>query len=224
MTWLHVPPSPTHFTAVDRVSNRGDLLLHGPVDLIIIANYSITDGRKRQGISFSAPYLMSYQGILTRSADGHAIRSVKDLRGLKVCTGPADTTPYQHLMRVNQDDHLNVIISTENDSAGCVTDLLGNRVDAVVGDDTILIGFQRQKPHMLTLAHVILWRNPEQYGIGFIAKTPADAAVFNAAIHQMIRDGSWKKAIVDNFCPGAADLASPCSDAKLFLDSPPPAR
>jgi glutamate transport system substrate-binding protein len=219
MTRLHVPFSLAHphlYTADP--ANLDSILLNGTYDLLIVS-YSITDGRTDQGISFSAPYLLSYQGILIRSADAHAISSVGDLRGRKVCTGPTDTTPYQHLRSLNQNSHFGMMLSTEIDSHSCVDDLRQHLVDAVVSDDTILVGYQRMYPGLRLVGKV--WPRPEQYGIGFIAKTPADAAVLDAAVHQMISDGSWAKAIVASFCPGATTAAPPCRTAQLFLDRPP---
>jgi glutamate transport system substrate-binding protein len=221
MKWLHIPFSSAnpHFYSVD-ITDRDVALVKG-IDDLVIASYSITDGRIREGISFTIPYLLSFQDILIRSADAGPIKSVDDLRGRKVCTGPATSTPYQHLVAVNRARHLGITIVPLIGDWVCVDRLLNRDVDAVVGDDAILYGYQILHPG-LTLVGTRIWPRPEQYGVGFIAKTPADAAELNAAVREMIRDGSWAKAIAANFCPGS-HAATPCREARLFLDSPPPA-
>jgi ABC-type amino acid transport substrate-binding protein len=223
MTWLHVPysQSDTHFSSVD-TKDRDTALLKGTEDLII-ASYSIDDGRIREGISFSVPYLLSYQDILVRSAEARTIKSVADLRGKKVCTGPKSSTPYQHLYAVNAERHLGITIRPEIGDWVCVDNLVGNKVDAVVGDDAILYGYQSLHPG-LAIVGTKVWPRPEQYGVGFIARSPEDAKEINAAIHAMIRDGSWARAIVASFCPAGYSTAAPCPEARLFLDNPPPAR
>lgn len=221
MTRLHVPfgGENPHVYSVD-TTDRDVALLKG-IDDLVIASYSITDGRLNEGISFTVPYLLSYQDILVRSADARAIRSVGDLRGRKVCTGPVTSTPYQHLTAVSHARRLGITIIPLIGDWVCVDRLLDHSVDAMVGDDAILYGYQALHPG-LTLVGTRIWPRPEQYGVGFIAKTRADAAELNAAIREMIRDGSWAKAIVANFCPGSRS-AVPCRQARLFLASPPSA-
>jgi glutamate transport system substrate-binding protein len=223
LTRLNIPFSPgnPHVYTVD-TTDRDTALLNGTDDLII-ASYSITDGRIQKGITFTIPYLLSYQDILIRSADADIVKSVSDLRGKKVCTGPTNATPYQHLMAVNQAQHLGIVITPEVGTWLCVDKLLKHTTYAVVSDDAVLFGFKVLHPG-LSLVGTKVWPRPEQYGIGFIAKTAADVTELNAAVHQMISDGSWTKAIVANFCPGSAATAPPCKFARLFIDSPPTAR
>jgi glutamate transport system substrate-binding protein len=225
MHWLGIPystsssdsdSSDTHLYQIDTV-DRDSALLNGNVDLII-ASYSITDGRVKKGISFTIPYLQTFQGILVRSHDAGKIKTLDDLRGQKVCAGPSNSTPYQHLDYLNKAQNLDITIS--KNAAGpeqCVTDLTDGAVNAVVYDDTILLGYQRQDPE-LALVDNKIWPRPEQYGVGFISKTPADAEDLNAAIRSMVRDGSWEKAIIENFCP--TDVR--CRQADILLASPPP--
>ena len=223
LTRLHVPfgPDNPHLYPVD-TTDRDAKLLNGSDDLII-ASYSITDGRIRKGISFTIPYLLSYQDILIRSADAGTIKSVDDLRGRKVCTGPTTGTPYQHLMMLNKARHLDITVGPAIGTWVCVDKLLRQTTDAVVSDDAILFGFKFLHSG-LSLVGTKVWPRPEQYGIGFIAKTPADATELNAAIRQIISDGSWAKAIVANFCPASTSTARPCHLARTFLDNPPTVR
>jgi glutamate transport system substrate-binding protein len=223
LTRLGIPFSAEnpHIYTVD-TTDRDKALLNNTDDLVI-ASYSITDGRIRKGITFTIPYLLSYQDILIRGTDAAAITSVDGLRGRKVCTGPSNGTPYEHLAAVSKARRLGVIIKPEIGSWLCVDMLLKHRVDAVVSDNAILFGYQRLHP-ALALVGTKVWPRPEQYGIGFIAKTPADVTELNAAIRQMITDGSWAKAIVSTFCPDSAPGAAPCRLARTFLDNPPPTR
>jgi glutamate transport system substrate-binding protein len=219
LKWLHIPSSSkssdasrTHLYGIDS-TDRDTALRQHDVDLII-ASYSITDGRIKEGISFSIPYLLSFQGILVRPEDAGIIKTVDDLRGKKVCAGPPDGTPYQHLASLNETRRLNITIKSEIGPDACVADLRNKTVDAVVNDDAVLLGYLADG---LVLTDTKIWPRPEQYGVGFTG-SPADAEEINAAIRSMIRDGSWRKAVIDSFCP----TADPCSEANIFLDNPPP--
>jgi glutamate transport system substrate-binding protein len=221
LTYLHVPFSrDTPHIAPVQTGDRDDHMLNHTDDLVI-ASYSITDARIAKGISFTIPYLLSFQDILIRSADIAAIKSVNDLAGKRVCTPPETSTPYQHLVTLNQKSHLGATLDPEPGNQICVDKLLGNKTDAVVTDSAILYGFQATNPS-LHLVGTKVWPRPEQYGVGLIAETPADVSELNTAIKHMITDESWRKAVITSFCPGAHPTDPPCPVAKIFLDSPPP--
>lgn len=219
MTQLHVPSADSHFDPVQPADRDHRLLNRG--DDLIIAAYSITDGRIQEGISFTIPYLLSYQDILIRSADAGAIRSVASLRGRSVCAGSPSTTPYQHVLALNQSLHLGVKMVPGVGVLECLDKLIHKNADAVVSDAAILNGYLAQNPG-LRLVGTKVWPRPEQWGIGFIAGTPADARELNAIIRKMFDDGSWKKAITSSFCPGIRPSEPPCRIARIFLDNAPP--
>ncbi|WP_214111104.1 transporter substrate-binding domain-containing protein [Acrocarpospora catenulata] len=219
MAQLGVPTTPSnpHIYQV-LAADREEQLLNNQKDLII-ANYSITDGRIQQGITFTVPYLLSYQDILVRGADKDTIRTVDDLRGKRVCAGAEGTTPFHHLSTINQERGLGLVLRPEVGTKVCAEKLNAGEVDAFVSDSAILLGYLTSYP-TLHLVGTKVWPRPEQYGIGLVAHSPADVAELNTIIRRMIADGSWKRAIIANFCPQPSD--SPCHVAQIFLDSPPP--
>jgi glutamate transport system substrate-binding protein len=199
--------------------DRENQLLGNEKDLIV-ANYSITDGRIQMGITFTMPYLLSYQDILVGPADAGTIKTVDDLRGKRVCAGAQGTTPFNHLMMLNQTRNLGMILHPEVGTKVCADKLAKGQVDAFVSDSAILFGYLTAYPK-LHLVGTKVWPRPEQYGIGLIARTPADAGELNAIIKQMIKDGSWRTAVISNFCPHNRPGDPPCRVARIFLDNPP---
>jgi glutamate transport system substrate-binding protein len=203
-----------------RSADRKQSLLSGGNDLII-ASYSITDERIKQGISFSRPYLLSFQDILVRRSEAEVIKSIADLRGRKVCTGPVGSTPYQQLEFINKQRKLDVDIYPDIGNQACVQKLLEKKVDAVIGDVAVISGNLADHPE-LHMVGAKVWPRPEQYGIGFIARSQADIDEINSAVKAMLNDGTWRKIIIRNFCPSHPPGDQPCRTARLFLDNPPP--
>jgi glutamate transport system substrate-binding protein len=203
-----------------RPADRLKSLLSGGTDLVI-ASYSITDERISRGVSFSRPYLFSFQDILVRRSEAGVITSLNSLRGRKVCIGPVGSTPYQQLSFINRERKLGIEIYPDIGNQACVQKLLEKKVDAVVSDVAVILGNITEHPD-LHMAGVRVWPRPEQYGIGFIARSQADIDEINAAVKQMLNDGTWRKIVIRNFCPAHPPGDKPCKAARLFLDNPPP--
>ncbi|MFC7550417.1 transporter substrate-binding domain-containing protein [Plantactinospora sp. GCM10030261] len=108
------------------------------VDLVI-ASYSVTDQRTRQGATFSAPYLSTEQTVLTREDDMRPVANLGALRGRKVCTLTTSTSE-ANLRGLGAD------VSSKNRVSECVQDLFDGRVDAVTTDAAILAGFVAHRP------------------------------------------------------------------------------
>jgi glutamate transport system substrate-binding protein len=203
-----------------RSADRTKSLLSGGNDLVI-ASYSITDERIREGISFSRPYLFSFQDILVRRSEKGLIKGLDDLRGRKVCTAPSNSTPYQQLRFLNQQRGLGIEIYTDIGNQACVQKLLKREVDAVVSDVAVIIGNLVDHPD-LHMVGVKVWPRPEQYGIGFVTRSQADIDEINAIVKEMLNDGTWSKMVIQNFCPNHRPGEEPCGTARFFLDNPPP--
>lgn len=203
-----------------RPGDRQRSLVSGGNDLVI-ASYSITDERIQQGITFSRPYLFSFQDILVRQSEAGLIKSVNDLRGRRVCTGPVDGTPYRQLKLLDQQRKLGIDIRPDVGNQACVQKLLEKKVDAEVIDVAVISGNLVDHPS-LQLVGVKVWPRPEQYGIGFIARSQADVDEINAAVKAMLNDGTWRRIVIRNFCPSQPPGSRPCETARLFLDNPPP--
>jgi glutamate transport system substrate-binding protein len=203
-----------------RPADRAKSLLTGGSDLVI-ASYSITDERIEEGVSFSRPYLFSFQDILVRRSEKGLIKGLDDLRERKVCTGPTNSTPYQQLRSINQKRRIGIEIYPDIGNQACVQKLRQKKVDAVVSDVAVITGNLADHPD-LHIVGVKVWPRPEQYGIGFIARSQADVDEVNAVVKEMLNDGTWRKLVIKNFCPTHRPGEEPCSTARLFLDNSPP--
>lgn len=84
------------FTAVPTLAltkDREEELRSGRASLVI-ATYSITDKRQEK-VDFAGPYMLSHQGIMVRTEDKDAYRTVADLRGKTVCVTSGSTSEQQ---------------------------------------------------------------------------------------------------------------------------------
>ncbi|WP_233579377.1 glutamate ABC transporter substrate-binding protein [Verrucosispora sp. FIM060022] len=103
------------------------------VDLVI-ASYSITEDRRRQGVVFSAPYLQTEQSVVTRADSKLAPTTFADLAGRKVCT-LATSTAEQNLAAAGAQAH------GRNRISQCIQELYDGTIDAVTTDAAVLAGF-----------------------------------------------------------------------------------
>jgi glutamate transport system substrate-binding protein len=192
--------------------NREQMLLSGAVDLVI-ASYSISEERLKL-IDFAGPYLITGQDILIR-ADDTSITGVESLRDKVTCGTSGSNSPTRLAVKFgNTEDvdnawgkkHLKLL----DGYSECMPLLLNKTVDAISTDATILAGFANL-PEYKGRVRVVGKRftsHREKYGVGIAKGDPADTAVINTAIAQMIRQGRWEEIIRTNL--GSA--------ASLFLD------
>lgn len=103
------------------------------VDLVI-ASYSITEEREKEGATFSAPYLHTEQSVVTLAGDTGPVSSLEDLRARKVCTLTTSTSQAR-LRGVGAE------AVGRNKISECVQELYDGKVDAVTTDAAILAGF-----------------------------------------------------------------------------------
>lgn len=108
------------------------------VDLVI-ASYSITEARIKQGVTFSAPYLSTEQSVVTLKSDTRRVDSLRDLRGRKVCTLSTSTSE-NRLRDFGAEAH------GKNRISECIQELYDGTVDAVTTDAAILAGFVAHRP------------------------------------------------------------------------------
>ncbi|MEU6038345.1 transporter substrate-binding domain-containing protein [Actinomadura sp. NPDC047616] len=193
--------------------NRERLLLNGGVDLVI-ASYSISEERLKV-IDFAGPYLISAQDTLIRS-DDQSITGLDDLKDKITCGAQGSSSPLRLAIRFggSQDignawarRHLRLV-----DGFGdCLPLLLDGTVDAMSTDDSILAGFARDPRYR---GRVRLLGQPfsshrEKYGIGMRKGDPADRALINRTLNQMIRDGRWERIVRRHLGPAAPRLLHP---------------
>ncbi|MFI6057897.1 glutamate ABC transporter substrate-binding protein [Streptomyces sp. NPDC051286] len=161
----------------------------------IAATYSINDERQ-QKVDFAGPYLLAHQDILVR-ADDDSIKSPEDLNKKKLCSVTGSTSAQ------NVKDKLapKADLQEFGGYSECLTGLENKVVDALTTDDSILAGFAAQQNFQGKFKLAGFKMSNENYGIG-LKKGDADLKKkINDALTKMVSDGSWDKAVKDNFGP-----------------------
>ena len=168
---------------------REAMLQNGDVDMIL-ATYSITDERKN-AVSFAGPYFVAGQDLLVRKND-HSINCPEDLNGKRLCSVTGSTSA----ATVKEKFASEVQLMEQPGYAECATALFSGIVDAVTTDDIILAGLASASRGKLRVVGKPFTQ--EYYGVGIKKGDTALAKKINAAITEMIKDGSWERAIADN--------------------------
>lgn len=168
---------------------REAMLQNGDVDMIL-ATYSITDERKN-AVSFAGPYFVAGQDLLVRK-DDHSINGPEDLNGKRLCSVTGSTSA----ATVKEKFASEVQLMEQPGYAECATALFSGIVDAVTTDDIILAGLASASRGKLRVVGKPFTQ--EYYGVGIKKGDTALAKKINAAITEMIKDGSWECAIADN--------------------------
>lgn len=168
---------------------REAMLQNGDVDMIL-ATYSITDERKN-AVSFAGPYFVAGQDLLVRK-DDHSINGPEDLNGKRLCSVTGSTSA----ATVKEKFASEVQLMEQPGYAECATALFSGIVDAVTTDDIILAGLASASRGKLRVVGKPFTQ--EYYGVGIKKGDTAFAKKINAAITEMIKDGSWERAIADN--------------------------
>ena len=168
---------------------REAMLQNGDVDMIL-ATYSITDERKN-AVSFAGPYFVAGQDLLVRK-DDHSINGPEDLNGKRLCSVTGSTSA----ATVKEKFASEVQLMEQPGHAECATALFSGIVDAVTTDDIILAGLASASRGKLRVVGKPFTQ--EYYGVGIKKGDTALAKKINAAIAEMIKDGSWERAIADN--------------------------
>ena len=168
---------------------REAMIQNGDVDMIL-ATYSITDERKK-AVSFAGPYFVAGQDLLVRK-DDHSINGPEDLNGKRLCSVTGSTSA----ATVKEKFASEVQLMEQPGYAECATALFSGIVDAVTTDDIILAGLASASRGKLKVVGKPFTQ--EYYGVGIKKGDTALAKKINAAIAEMIKDGSWERAIADN--------------------------
>ena len=168
---------------------REAMLQNGDVDMIL-ATYSITDERKN-AVSFAGPYFVAGQDLLVRK-DDHSINGPEDLNGKRLCSVTGSTSA----ATVKEKFASEVQLMEQPGYAECATALFSGIVDAVTTNDIILAGLASASRGKLRVVGKPFTQ--EYYGVGIKKGDTALAKKINAAITEMIKDGSWERAIADN--------------------------
>ena len=158
---------------------------------MIFATYSITDKRK-ETVAFAGPYFVAGQDLLV-AEDNTDIKGPEDLEGKNLCSVTGSTSA----QRIKDEYAAGVQLLEQPGYAECVTALLSGQVDAVTTDDIILAGLAAQPANKGKVKVVGAPFSTERYGVG-IPQSSDKCEDINAAITEMIEDGSWEEAITTN--------------------------
>lgn len=171
-------------------AQRETLLSTGQVDMIF-ATYSITDTRK-ETVAFAGPYFVAGQDLLV-AEDNTDITGPEALEGKNLCSVTGSTSA----QRIKDEYAASVNLLEQPGYAECVTALASGQVDAVTTDDIILAGLAAQPANAGKVKVVGAPFSTERYGVGL----PQDNDIcedVNAAIEEMIEDGSWEEFVTKN--------------------------
>jgi glutamate transport system substrate-binding protein len=174
-------------------ADRENALARGDVKFIA-ATYSITDERK-QKVDFAGPYLLAHQDLLVKKDSD--ISKGTDLNGKKLCSVTGSTSA----QNVHDDFAPKAQLRQYSGYSECIAGLQSGAVDAVTTDDSILAGFAAQDKYKGQFKLAGLKLSNENYGIGVKKGDTATLNKVNAALEKMVSDGSWQKAVDDNFGP-----------------------
>jgi glutamate transport system substrate-binding protein len=176
-----------------KTADRENALSRGDVK-IIAATYSITDERK-QKVDFAGPYLLAHQDLLVK-ADSD-IKEGTDLNGKKLCSVTGSTSA----QNVKNEIAPQAQLREYGGYSECIAGLQSGAVDAVTTDDSILAGFAAQDKYKGQFKLAGLKLSNENYGIGVKKGDTATVNKINDALEKMVSDGSWDKAVKENFGP-----------------------
>ncbi|WP_314224514.1 glutamate ABC transporter substrate-binding protein [Streptomyces zaehneri] len=174
-------------------ADRENALARGDVKFIA-ATYSINDERK-QKVDFAGPYLLAHQDLLVKSDSD--ISKATDLNGKKLCSVTGSTSA----QNVQKSIAPKANLKEYGTYSECIAALQNGAVNAVTTDDSILAGFASQEQYKGKFKLAGLKLSNENYGVGVKKGDTATVDKINKALEQMVSDGSWDKAVKDNFGP-----------------------
>ncbi|MFI6207555.1 glutamate ABC transporter substrate-binding protein [Streptomyces sp. NPDC051041] len=174
-------------------ADRETMLQRGDVDFIA-ATYSITPERQEK-VDFAGPYLLAHQDVLIR-ADDDSIKSPEDLNDKKLCSVTGSTSAQNIKDKLAPKAQLQPYPTY----SACLPGLQNGAIDALTTDDSILAGYAAQAQFKGKFKLGGFKMTNENYGIG-VKKGSDLKAKINDALEAMVSDGSWEKAVKDNFGP-----------------------
>jgi glutamate transport system substrate-binding protein len=174
-------------------ADRENALSRGDVKMIA-ATYSITDERK-QKVDFAGPYLLAHQDLLVKKDSD--ITKATDLNEKKLCSVAGSTSA----QNVKDDFAPKAQLTQRGGYSECLSALQSGGVDALTTDDSILAGYAAQEQYKGQFKLAGLKLSNENYGIGVKKGDKATLDKINAALEKMVSDGSWEKAVKENFGP-----------------------
>lgn len=175
---LGVDPADTAFKTLPG-GYRESALANGEADLML-GGYAITDERRAE-VRFVGPYLRSPQRLAVPAGRGNGLDPLRDGT---VCA--AEDSPTAATLAPRLGDRLLTRGSLDTCAA-----LLGNRVDAIAGDERKLVGVLAEEPGALQLSGPPLGETG--YGVGMARGDEVLADRVRQVLRTAIEDGTWAR-------------------------------
>lgn len=164
-------------TAAERIP----ALQNKQVDLIV-RTFSATCERRRD-VDFSGVYYRATQRLLATRNSG--IRTGADLGGKRVCVTRGTTSPGPLFSLPKRP----VILGASN-WTDCLAALQQGHVDAISGDDPILVGLVAQDRNLEIVGEVI---GTGAYAVGIAQGHPDLVRFVNGVLERIRSDGTWQQ-------------------------------
>jgi glutamate transport system substrate-binding protein len=195
--------APDKIKWVETVSkNREKFIENGTVDLVL-ASYSITDGR-RLVVGQAGPYFVTGQQVLVRK-DDDSIHGPENLVHKRVCATSGSTS----IRNVEENYNGAVVARPVAKNSDCVKLLLAGQIDAATTDGAILLGYASQYPDRLQVVGDTF--TEERYGVGYPKGDTKLCTLIVNALTTAYRDGSWARAFRATLGKTGAQLPQPPS-------------
>ncbi|HRE02795.1 MAG TPA: glutamate ABC transporter substrate-binding protein [Ilumatobacteraceae bacterium] len=144
-------------------------------------------------IAFSTEYFPAGQKVLVRLQDDgqsnlvpayDSIEAINDFRG-RICV-PGGST---NLEEIQKPEYSGLQIVERVDITDCLVAFQQGQVNAITGDDTVLVGFAAQDPYAVVVGDAF---TSEPYGVGIAKDQPELVQFVNGVLAKIRTDGTWE--------------------------------
>jgi glutamate/aspartate transport system substrate-binding protein len=191
--------------------NRIPLLVNGTIDIECSTTTNNADRQKQA--AFSNTIFIIGTRLLTKKGSG--IKDFADLKGRTVVTN-AGSTSEQILHRLNTEQHLGAVITTQKDVAESFLSLSTGRADAFMLDDAMLAGERAKASDSDDYVIVGAPQSKEAYGCMFRKDDPDFKKLVDDAVARLQTSGQaealYRKWFESQIAPNHVNLHLPESD------------
>ncbi|MFM0201484.1 glutamate/aspartate ABC transporter substrate-binding protein [Paraburkholderia fungorum] len=191
--------------------NRIPLLQNGTID--IECSTTTNNAERQKQAAFSNTIFIIGTRLLTKKETG--IKDFADLKGRTVVTN-AGSTSEQILHRLNVEQHLGIVITTQKDVAESFLALSTGRADAFMLDDAMLAGERAKASNSDDYVIVGTPQSKEAYGCMFRKDDPDFKKLVDDAVARLQTSGQadalYRKWFESPIAPSRVNLHLPESD------------
>ncbi len=204
--------------------NRIPLLVNGTID--IECGSTTNNSERAKQVAFAINYFYTGTRLLVKA--GSPIKSVNDLKGLKVVS-TTGTTNYQVLRKLNAERNLNFELLGAKDHAESALLVQQGRADAFGMDDILLYGLKASAANPAEFAVVGESIQVEPYAIMLRKDDPAFKKLVDDTLAGLMKSGEFERLYTKWFQspipPKGINLAAPMSqelkdNLKALSDKP----